>query len=70
MYAPGLAIYSEKDEYGKNTDLEGMLSKWETAAGGKLETKILRGTSHAVGDDEGKIELGKEVVGWLKRVIE
>jgi len=45
------------------------LKRWEAAAGGKLETRIIKGASHAVEEDEARVILCEEVVGWLRRVV-
>ena len=67
--APALALYSEKDEFGKLPDVRATMRSWEEAAGGKLEAKVLMGASHAVAEFEARNKLFEEVVGWLRRVI-
>jgi pimeloyl-ACP methyl ester carboxylesterase len=64
---PALALWSEKDEYGYLKDQRPLLDRWEKAAAGKLEARVVKGASHGVAEVDAQGELVDIVVEWLKR---
>lgn len=62
---PALALFSEKDEFAHVKDVPAHLGRWEKAAGGKLDTHVVAGASHAVDEARHWPDLCAATVKWL-----
>ncbi|WVR03042.1 hypothetical protein IAU60_000031 [Kwoniella sp. DSM 27419] len=68
LAAPALILYSDGDIQHQEGDVSAKLERWQAAAKGKLEYKLLVGASHDVCETEPQAVLCETVVEWLKGI--